>query len=161
MTEIHSAEAARVAADRYRRELVGFDPELGDWAAAEPGEPVLVHTLAREPSYWLVPLEGAAGLVGFVRVSGDGEPVAGGRLGGGSASAPHVVTWITAEQAVERAQAEADPEAVIARPLYVHDGPPGREGWLVDVREPDGRCHTLLVTRGGASAVRGAAGTLE
>jgi hypothetical protein len=161
MTELHSAEAARVAADRYRRELAGFDPELQDWAAAAAGEPVLVHTLERDPSYWVVPVEGTGGLVGFVRVSADGEPVASGRLGTGPVNDPPVVTWITAEQAAEKARAEAGPEAIVSHPLYVHDGPPGREGWLVETREPDGRHRVLLVTHGGVGAPRGDTDPLE
>ena len=41
------------------------------------------------------------------------------------------------------------PGAAIDDPVYVHDGPPGREAWLVRVREADGPPQTLFVGPGG------------
>ena len=35
-------------------------------------------------------------------------------------------------------------------PVYVHDGPPGREAWLVRVHSRDFGTRQILVTRGGA-----------
>lgn len=150
-----SPAVARAAADRHRRYLARLDPHLEMWNGARAGEPVLVHTLAGEPSYWLVPVEAAGRLVGFVRVSGKGNAVAGGTLGREVAAAPSVVTWITAEEAAERARATAGPGAEISQPVYVHDGPPGREAWRVDVLEPDGGRRVLLVTPGGMGGPTG------
>jgi hypothetical protein len=155
MTEMVPRDAARAAADRHRQNLARLDPHLEVWKRARAGEPVLVHTLAGEPSYWLVPVEVEGRLVGFVRVNRKGESVAGGVLGRDLAAAPSVVTWITAEEAAERARATAGHRAEVSRPVYVHDGPPGREAWRVDVLEPDGSRRVLLVTPGGVAGPTG------
>lgn len=155
MIGLVASAAARAAADRHRRRLARLDPELEIWKAAAAEDPVLVHTLAGEPSYWLVPIESAGRLVGFVRVNRKGKPFAAGALGHGPRAAPSVVTWITAEEAAERARETVGGGAVLSGPIYVHDGPPGREAWRVDVREPDGGRRVLLVTRGGVGEPTG------
>ncbi|WP_436498834.1 hypothetical protein [Actinokineospora sp. HUAS TT18] len=136
------ADAARAAAEQRRTVAARSEP---GWAAAHAGEPQLVHTVEGRPSYWVCPIVDAGGLRGFVRVTGDGKVAAHGTFGG----APSVVTGITAEEAVEIARHGTPAGAEIGAPLYVHDGPPGREAWRVEVRA-GGRTTVLMVGPGGA-----------
>jgi hypothetical protein len=123
------------------------------WQNAEAGVPVLVHTIAGAPAYWLVPIELREGdtasprLAGFVRVTLEGRVAAAGRHHGDV----RTVTGITRDEARRIAAESVSPDTVIDEPLFVHDGPPGREGWRVDVTEADGSERTLLVTRGGVT----------
>jgi hypothetical protein len=148
---------ARDAADRERARLARTDASLEKWQNAETGVPVLVHTMAGAPSYWLVPIELREGdtatlrLVGFVRVTPDGRVAAAGRYQG----EVRTVTGITADEARRMAAAESPTDAVTGEPLFVHDGPPGREGWRVDVTHADRSVRTLLVTRGGVTRPTG------
>lgn len=122
------------------------------WAEAAIGEPVLVHSVRGEPSYWLVPIEREDRSIGFVRVTLEGEAVASGAYYRDPArldAAPHVVTGITADEAREQAAAAAGADAVLDQPIFVHDGPPGREAWLVRARRPDGTARSLFVTAAG------------
>jgi hypothetical protein len=48
-----------------------------------------------------------------------------------------------------------DAGATVGDPIFVHDGPPGREGWRVDVTERNGVNRILLVTAGGVSQPTG------
>jgi hypothetical protein len=149
--------AARETAERERARLARTDASLEQWQNAEAGVPVLVHTMAGAPAYWLVPVELREGdtaplrLAGFVRVTLNGRVAAAGRYQGDV----RTVTGITADEARSMAAAEAPPGSLIGEPLFVHDGPPGREGWRVDVTASDASVHTLLVTRGGVSRPTG------
>lgn len=138
------AETARRAAERQR---AAADTEPG-WQAATVGNPQLVRTVAGRPSYWMCPIIGGHGLCGFVRVTGGGAVAAYGRLGG-PGGGPSVVTWLTAEQALQTARDRSPEDAVLGEPMYVHDGPPGREAWRVDVTV-GGALIVLLVGPGGA-----------
>ena len=63
---------------------------------------------------------------------------------------PSVVTGITAQEAARLAATAAGAsEDEVDAPSYVHDGPPGREAWLVRVRS-GGQHRDLLVTAAGA-----------
>ncbi|CRK56552.1 hypothetical protein [Alloactinosynnema sp. L-07] len=136
------ADAARAAAEQRRTVASRTQP---DWAAARTGEPQLVHTIDGHPSYWVCPIIDSGVLRGFVRVTADGKVAAHGTFGG----APTVVTGITADQAAEAARTWAPTGAQIGTPLYVHDGPPGREAWRVDIHEGD-TTTVLMVGPGGA-----------
>jgi hypothetical protein len=145
------AEGARAIAERERRAQTATDASLRRWNDASAGTPVLVHTIARVPSYWLVPVEAADQVVGFVRITLDGHVAAAGRFGGSVS----VVTGITADEARVRAASSVDAGATVGDPIFVHDGPPGREGWRVDVTERNGVNRILLVTAGGVSQPTG------
>jgi hypothetical protein len=146
---VTSAEA-RKAARRYQASTPPPDPPGEVWRRSRPGEAVLVRTFEGEPSYWLVPMQESGRLVGFVRVTPAGRVAAAGahRAGSGGLS---VVTGITAEEAASRAIAANPGGSLVGEPVFVHDGPPGREGWRVEVEGPDGTSRLLLVTPGGIS----------
>lgn len=123
---VSSTGALRAAASIA--EQVRSDPELGHLAMADRGDPVLVRTLTGSPSYWLVPLRAddtTDRIVGFVRVLSNGDVGAVGRYGG--------VTPLSLgpdDVVADIADILHDGE-VASEPMLVHDGPPGREAWLV------------------------------
>ena len=134
----------------HQAPLLG-DPLLAPWRAASLGQPVLVLDVWRRPSYWLVPvlLEGRA--AGFVRVLEDGRVGAVGALYRDPtrlADSPAVVTGIDAPTAARRAVAHVWPEQgeTAADPVFVHDGPPGREAWLIEVSRGGQAVRWVFVT---------------
>jgi hypothetical protein len=142
----------RGAAEERAQAMATRDALFEPWVRSSVGEPVLVRAVTGEPSYWLVPVELDDRAIGFVRVTTEGKAVASGalyrdptRLNG----APPVVTGITAAEARERVADALGAGAVAGEPVYVHDGPPGREAWLIRVREPDGATRLLFVTAAG------------
>jgi len=134
------ASEARAAAEReLGGALATVDSRLTAVSGGAAGEPVLVHDLSLQPSYWLVPLMGADRVVGFVRVLPTGRVAAVGSFCRNPArveECPPVVTGITVQEAAHRAADRVDVNAGEAAypPVFVHDGPPGREAWLVRVR---------------------------
>ena len=144
---VDDAVAQRVASQA----LAARWPQLGRLAElTDPraGEPVLVHTVFGEPSYWTVPVLDSGRLAGFIRVLGDGRITAAGAFGGDSPD--QLITGIPAEEAVRLARERIRPESheTIRDPLFVHDGPPGREVWLVPVETGRQVTRWLFVTRG-------------
>lgn len=134
-----------------RREIAGGpavgDPAFAAWQGAEPGEPLLVRDLAGRPAYWLVPvLRGEGSIVGTVRVLPDGRPAAAAALREGTA-----VAALDAAEAARRAEREIDREAgeTAGTPDLVHDGPPGREAWRIEVTWRGRPSRWLFVTPGG------------
>ena len=141
----------RRRADDHRRQMAARDPHFAIWADAAVGDPVVVHDLEGRPRYHTVPVELGGRAIGFVRVtSGMAVEAAGGfyRNPRHLESCPLVVTGITAAEARSAvATAARLEESDLDDPLYVHDGPPGREAWSV---ETNGRPRRrFLVTRGG------------
>jgi hypothetical protein len=130
------------------------DPLLRPWGKLSPGTPVLVHDVAGTPSYWLVPFVAGDRAVAFARVDELGRTMAIGsacRTPGDVSTCPRVVTGISEQEAVAKVRAEGRlvPGETIARTRYVHDGPPGREVWLVATTR-DGRPNRwLFVSRAG------------
>jgi len=131
-----SAEDARTMA---RRTVAALCLEHDDLLATKVtvGAPVSVHDVAGPPSYWLVPLLAHERAAGFVRVDRDGQTMAVGRFGGSAdetAARPGIVTGLSADEAAERARTDGRLAAdeVPGTPRFVHDGPPGREVWLVE-----------------------------
>ena len=131
------AGALRVA----MQALAGRWPQLGELAGTA-GEPALVHTVSGEPSYWTVPVLQSGRVVGFLRVLGDGRMAASGVYG---AAMPGVSADEAARSAGERLHADE----TALEPLFVHDGPPGREVWLVRVRRGGRVTRWLFVAPGG------------
>ena len=151
MAERTESDIRRAASEQAHR-IARQDPLFAPWAEATVGEPVLVRTAAGEASYWLVPVELHARAIGFVRVTREGEAVASGALYRDPdrlEAAPRVVTGITGAEAREQAAAVVGPEAVLHDPVFVHDGPPGREAWLIRAQQSDGSSRWLFVTAAG------------
>jgi hypothetical protein len=60
-----------------------------------------------------------------------------------------LVTGISIDEARRMALAAARADATAEEPVYVHDGAPGREAWLVVVHDPDRGIRQIFVTQAG------------
>lgn len=138
------------AADVARRELTAQstagDPVAGNWGGAECGDPVLVHDLRKGPSYWLVPVISQGKVAGAIRVMGNGVVAAIERF----RQPTQVVTGLDAAQARQRAAERIGSNEVLGEPRYIHDGPPGREAWLVEVLKENRPVRWIFLNAGGA-----------
>lgn len=144
------------AALALARKEIGRPDLLGDglfapWATASLGRPVLVRTVLKQHSYWVVPVVLQGRAAGFVRILGDGTVAAVGvfyRSLDGIRDAPSTVTGLTADQArrmvAEHIRGEQGETA--AAPVYVHDGPPGREAWMFEVLREGSPVRWIFVT---------------
>lgn len=151
MKNLAGKELVHRAAEERARAIAGRDPLFAPWVDASLGEPILVRTTTLAPSYWLVPVEAGERALGFVRVSPEGRAIAVGALYRDPAqleSAPSVVTGITAAEARSRGESAAAGTAV-GDPVYVHDGPPGREAWMVSVQGRAGDTRTFFINASG------------
>jgi hypothetical protein len=141
---------AGVAQTVARREIeVGpqqSDPQFSSWNGATAGEPQLVHDLDGLAAYWLVPVQQKEAVVGAVRVLADGRTAA-------SIAYRGVSNLLT----MDRAEILKDARALInesdgersGEVLLVHDGPPGREAWRVEVILTGEIVRWIFVTSGG------------
>lgn len=137
---IDSARAESAAETELALHLASADPLFEPLRASTIGGAVLVKDILGDPSYWLVPLEIEGRTAGFARVLGSGEVSALGvfysdpsRIG----HCPKLVTGIDAGEASRRAAEAIDFEKgeTASEPVFVHDGPRGREAWLIEVAE--------------------------
>jgi hypothetical protein len=109
------------------------------WEELELASPRLVSDLSGDPSYWVVPLHCGHHPVGFVRVMPDGEVAAIGftcRQPENPEACP-VPTFALTPSAIEEkflADSRLHPGENRSEPRLVHDGPPGREAWLIETR---------------------------
>lgn len=149
---IGADEARRIAREALAEGFAGT--ELADWPQGTWGAPVLVRNLAREPSYWLVPFLVGDRAAGFARVLPDGRVLAigaFGRPGRAPGQSSRVVTGVSMAEAQRlfddctRLEAGERP----APPVFVHDGPPGREVWLVETTRDGRPCRWVFVSAAG------------
>jgi hypothetical protein len=143
-----NADGAREAARRQ----IATGPHQADqhfraWRGAVPGEPRLVHDPRGQPAYWLVPVQCQGTTIGAVRVLASGRAAAliAYRTTGTDLLALNLTQILEragpaiTEHRGERAGAV----------LLVHDGPPGREAWRVEVLRDDRVLRWIFVTPGG------------
>ena len=131
-----------------------MDPLFAPWQTASLGEPVLVSNERKQPSYWLVPVEMGGRSIGYIRILGTGQVSALGAYYKDPAhldAAPATVTGIDSVEAARQVATRIDPlqGETAGPPVYVHDGPPGREAWLVEVIKDGRPVRWLFVTPGG------------
>jgi hypothetical protein len=124
------------------------DPVLSKWHNASTGTAVLVRTIFREPSYWIVPIVRNSMLVGFVRVLGSGQILHYGIVAGDINVNHTSVTGISANEALTRVAQKVSPGQgeVAGSPVLVHDGPMGREAWLIEVTRKNIPLRWIFVT---------------
>lgn len=125
-------EALRAAS--CAKEIASLDQASVWFRIAMLGEPVLVRTVFGKPSYWIVPLHQNDQVGGFVRVMQDGNVSAIGQFGDNLENQndlPTTVTGINNEEAMLRANELIVKGETVSEPMFVHDGPPGREAWLI------------------------------
>jgi len=150
-----SADEALEIAEAQVQELLNFgDPLFIRWSKSQLCDPVLVHDVFRHPSYWLVPLQTDDHVVGFVRVSGSGIVLATGtfcRDFKNLSTCPKVATGISLEEVIRIVHEEIKfgPHESAGAPIFVHDGPVGREAWLVSTVRSGKPERWIFITQGG------------
>ena len=138
------ADEARASAVREVRSGPQIDDEqFSAWRNATVGEPQLVHDELGQPAYWLVPIENQGTTIGAVRILGSGRAAALIAYRAGSN-----VLELTPARALELAAAVVANEQ-LGEVLLVHDGPPGREVWRVEVTVDGKLQRWIFVTPGG------------
>lgn len=102
------------------------------------GEPFLVSTIERRPSFWIAPVLLGQRVLGTIEIGLGGE-LRGESLFYSSPDAveecPTVATRINATEALEQAARfiERYRDAEIAAPVYIHDALRGRLAWMIEV----------------------------
>lgn len=140
-TALHAARGSLVA-----HQAAG-DPVTGEWREAALSDPVLVCSTTRAPSYWLVPVVVGGGVVGALRVDEQARVAAIERFARPQAT----VTGLDATEVRARVREHLGSVrgAVMGDPVFVHEGPPGREAWMVEVHVPGKPQRRLFVTAAG------------
>jgi hypothetical protein len=141
------ADAARASAAReLENGPQNDDEQFSAWRGATAGEPQLVYDEFGKPGYWLVPIENQGRSVGAVRVLGSGRVAALIAYRAGSN-----LLELTRAQVLEQAASEVadDGSEQIGNVLLIHDGPPGREAWRVEVIVAGNLQRWIFVTPGG------------
>jgi hypothetical protein len=113
---------------------------------------MMVHTVWGRPSYWLVPILVEERAVGFARVLPTGRLADLGVFrshSGEIGDYPAVVTHITADEARSNAADTLQPGEKASQPVFVHDGPLGREAWLVETQKKGRPNRWIFVTEAG------------
>lgn len=145
---VSADQAVEIARTEIKRTEIQRDPMFAPWSDASLGQPVLVENVFKESSYWLVSVLIQERVVGFVRVIGTGRVVAIGAFYQDPKQiddCPTTVTGISAVEASRRAEERIHREQgeVASDPVFVHDGPQGREAWLIEAIK-EGRPHRWI-----------------
>jgi len=152
---IDARQARDAAAEALASALAERDALFARWPEPEVGAPVMVETVTGAPSYWLVPLEAADRVIGVARIDALARVMTIGlvcRTPDRIEGCPRVATLLTADEAAAGARTVLEPGEEALPPRYVHDGPPGREAWLVETRHDGRPARWIVVTPGGATA---------
>lgn len=148
---VSSDQALEIAREEMKRIEIQRDPMFAPWRDAFLDQPVLVKDVFKNPSYWLVPVLIQERVAGFVRVLGTGVVAAIGvfyKDPGEIKECPTTVTGIDAREASRMAEKRIHPEQgeMASDPIFVHDGPPGRESWLIEVIKEGRASRWIFVT---------------
>ncbi|MDK3071989.1 hypothetical protein QO034_02595 [Sedimentitalea sp. JM2-8] len=168
---ITEQEALDAAGRALRAERARGEPLFSQWPLLSAAAPKLVQDVTGAPSYWIVGLVSGDRFVGFVRVMPDGGIAA---IGVTCDRPQRPETCPTPTFALSRAELEnfarasgslTDDDQASA-PRLVHDGPPGRDMWLIETRKDGSPDRWIFVGAGGvyerpAGAVHGADPALE
>jgi hypothetical protein len=132
----------------------GFAALPGGIGTPVPGEPEQVGTPEGALGYFLVPDRRDGGVVAVARVLPDARVASVARLTVPAADCAAAVTGLSATQV----RALADDIArrhggnLVGEPCLVHDGPIGREAWLLVVVGPGDERRWVFATAGGTYA---------
>jgi len=154
---IDGQAAREAAAGALASLLAERDALFASWPEPVVGAPVKVTRVTGAHSYWLVPLEAANRAIGAARIDSASRVLTIGLICRETRrieDCPRVVTLLTAEEAAAKARAVLEPGEDALAPRFVHDGPPGREAWLVETRREGRPARWIMVTPGGTTARR-------
>ncbi len=150
--------SSKQAKEKAREELALLldqkDPLFASFSEADIGEPVLVRNLFGDPSYWMVPILNLGKTIGFARILGNGRIAHIGtfiRTLKEIDAAPINVTGISEIEArkIAKKNINSNQGESITDPVFVHDGPIGREAWFVEVKKNDKPESWLFITSSG------------
>ncbi len=129
----------------------GFLAMPGGIGAPVPGEPEQVDTPGGAPAYVLVSDRREEGVVAVARVLLDGRVASVARLAGPAANCAAAVTGLETARirALAHEIAGQHGGTLLGEPKLVHDGPVGREAWLLVVERPGGVRRWVFATAGG------------
>jgi hypothetical protein len=131
--------------------LQSDDPLFEQLKNAIAEQPILVKNVFRSPSYWIVPLLKESQMVGFVRVLLNGKVAhigiynKPGKLGRSPAFITQVESTEASKLASKRIREDIGESG--SEPVFVHDGPIGKEAWLVEVSK-DGKPNRWIFVSG-------------
>jgi len=133
---------------------LGFAALPGGVGTPVPGEPERVDTPEGALAYFLVPDRRDEGIVAVARVLPDGRVASVARLTAPAADCAVALTGLGAARVEMLAEDIAARHGAmrVGKPRLVHDGPIGREAWLLVVAEPGGTRRWVFVTAGGTYA---------
>jgi hypothetical protein len=143
-------EAKEIAMDVMARNKDPEDPVFSRWSGSIAGRPLLVRTLSQDPSYWIVPLTKGGIPIGFIRILGTGRVVHMGIVHQESDAhrENREITGMTRREIEQRVARRFTIHRgeILSRPVFVHDGPVGREAWLVIVSSQSVPTRWLFIT---------------
>lgn len=151
---ISKEQIQSIAKDEFTRSLKEGDTLLQSWSQATVGEPAIVRDVYGEPAYWIVPFISEGYVVAFVRITDTGSVLNIGTFCSASDSisrCPRHVTGLAVEQARSKVinEIKLGPNETMEDPVFVHDGPVGREAWRVIISDKSGPKRWLFVTQSG------------
>jgi hypothetical protein len=147
-----TAKRALVAARDYLTFLMSqSDSMLSVWQAAIVGEPVIVHNTKLQKSFWIVPVERDGKVLGQIDIGPDGRVLGHSYMyhdPNDLSPCPSSVTRISAPEALKLADQilKNYKNAKSSGPVFVHDGPPNRLAWMIEVCVKDCLKSRIFVT---------------
>lgn len=113
------------------------------------GAPEPVVGLDGSLDYWLVAGYRDGLVLAVARVLPDGQLATVGGLRAPADDAAHAVTGLSSAGARRRAAQLGPDGGSVAEPVLVHDGPRGREAWLLTLTAADGSSRHVFATGAG------------
>jgi hypothetical protein len=126
----------------------------GASVALTAGEPEFVRAIepASGAGYWLVPAHSGGAITAVARILRDGRVATVGSLSKPARDCAEAVTGLAASQvaALTGDLAREHDGQVEGTPILVHNGPVGREAWMLTLRRDTGRSVLVFATAGGS-----------
>lgn len=148
---VSSEKAREIAEAEIRSSGIQSDPLFSPLTEACIGQPALVRDVFNNPSYWTVPVMIKDKVAAFARVLPDGRVAALGVLYRDPKhieECPTTIYGMDADQALRLAAEKLHPQEgeTASKPVFVHDGPHGREAWLIEVVKKGVASRWIFVT---------------
>ncbi|HUB47278.1 MAG TPA: hypothetical protein VMB73_20020 [Acetobacteraceae bacterium] len=118
-----------------------------------PGEPEYVRPadVTPEPGYWLVAGRSNNTIQAVARILRDGRVATVGHISAPAADAAEAVTGLSGARVASLTGdiAREHGGRIVSGPVLVHDGPVGREAWLLVLQQESGETLRVFATAGG------------
>jgi hypothetical protein len=118
-----------------------------------PGEPAYVQSADATPGsgYWLVAGWSSSVIRAVARILRDGRVASVGQISAPATDAAEAVTGLSGARvaSLKGEIARTYSGRIVSDPTLVHDGPVGREAWMLALQRDSGETLHLLATAGG------------